>query len=195
MMKIRGARRERFQSLQNWRARKDKSKKKSYRSLCLFEQWCRGGRSVCEVGTSSDRPEKHHCDARELPRPYPSNDGDDHIEIYLSLYRQATPDQGPYSLPLDLDLNLDDLYAVFDRPAIDARKRGRPKQEHSGRSVDRQLIYEMHRMLAAPAGERQATSATEAARILVGQGRVPGGGTDESKIKRLQRKFRFHYSS
>ena len=118
-----------------------------------------------------------------------------HIGVYLMLYREAYPDQDEHTLPPDVGLNYDDLCATFDRPNIDSRKRGRPKLEHSGWSEDRQLASEMHRMLAGHPSFPRARSATEAARILVENGRVPGAGSDDSRIKRLVRKFRRYYSS
>jgi hypothetical protein len=118
-----------------------------------------------------------------------------HIGVYLSLYAQAYPDQEPHTLPPDLALNYDDLCAVFDRPVIDGRTRGRPKKEHSGWSEDRHLAAEMHGMLAGRPGLPRAKSAAEAARILVEAGRVSGSGTEESLRKRLERTFRKYYSS
>ncbi len=118
-----------------------------------------------------------------------------HIETYLLLYRAACPEQPPFTLPPDLGVNYDDLCAVFDRPAIDSRKRGRPPKEHSGWSEDRKLAFEMHKMLAGHPDHRQAKSAAEAARMLVDQGRVSGAGTPESRAKRLERAFRTYYSS
>lgn len=118
-----------------------------------------------------------------------------HIAVYLSLYVRATAEQEPNTLPPDLALNYDDLCAVFDRPAIDNRKRGRPVKEHSGWPEDRKLAFEMHKMLAGHPDNRQAKSAAEAARILVGEGRVSGAGTPESRAKRLERAFRKYYSS
>ena len=117
-----------------------------------------------------------------------------HIEVYLTLYANAYPDQPPHTLPPDLSLSYDDLCAVFDRPVIDGRKRGRPKKEHSGWSEDRHLAAEMHRMLAGHPNYPRATSAAEAARLLVAQGRVKGA-SDDSKAKRLERVFRKYYSS
>jgi len=118
-----------------------------------------------------------------------------HIAIYLSLIARAGPKDGAHTLPPDLSLNYDDLRAVFDRPVIDARKRGRPTKEHSGWSEDQKLVFEMHKMLAGAPRVPHATSAAEAARMLVDAGRVPGAGTPESRAKRLVRKFREHYSS
>jgi hypothetical protein len=118
-----------------------------------------------------------------------------HIAVYLSLYARASPDQDPNTLPPDLALNYDDLHAVFDRPLIDNRKRGRPAKERSGWSEDRELAYEMHKMLSGHPDLRRATSAAEAARILVNAGRVSGAGTPESRVKRLERAFRKYYSS
>lgn len=118
-----------------------------------------------------------------------------HIGAYLSLYARATPDQEPHTLPPDLALNYDDLCAVFDRPVIDSRRRGRPVKEHSGWSEDRKLAFEMHKMLAGHPDHRQAKSAAEAARMLIEQGRVSGAGTAESRAKRLERAFRKYYSS
>lgn len=118
-----------------------------------------------------------------------------HISAYLGLYCLASPEQGPNTLPPDLALNYDDLCAVFDRPTIDNRKRGRPVKEHSGWPEDRKLAFKMHKMLAGHPGHRQANSATEAARMLVDQGRVSGAGTPENRAKRLVRAFRKYYSS
>lgn len=118
-----------------------------------------------------------------------------HIGVYLSLYGRATHRQEPNSLPPDLALNYDDLCAVFDRPVIDNRKRGRPGKEHSGWSEDRALAFEMHKMIAGNPSMRRAKSAAEAARILVSEGRVSGAGTAESRAKRLERAFRKYYSS
>lgn len=118
-----------------------------------------------------------------------------HIGVYLRLYSHAAPEQEPNTLPPDLALNYDDLCAVFDRPVIDNRKRGRPVKEHSGWSEDRKLAFEMHKMLAGNPSVQQAKSAAEAARILVAKGRVPGAGTPESRAKRLERAFRKYYSS
>jgi hypothetical protein len=118
-----------------------------------------------------------------------------HIGGYLSMYARSTPDQEPYSLPPDFDLSYDDLCAVFDRPVIDNRKRGRPPKEHSGWSEDQQLAFEMHKMLAGHPRLPHAKSAAEAARILVEKGRVSGAGTPESRAKRLVRAFRKLYSS
>ena len=118
-----------------------------------------------------------------------------HIGIYLSLYVRAETEQNPFTLAPDLSLNYDDLCAVFDRPVIDNRKRGRPVREHSGWSEDRNLAFEMHKMLAGHPQTRRANSAAEAARILVDEGRVPGHGTTESRAKRLERTFRKYYSS
>lgn len=118
-----------------------------------------------------------------------------HIGVYLSLYARATAEQQANTLPPDLALNYDDLCAVFDRPVIDNRKRGRPVKEHSGWPEDRKLAFEMHKMLAGNPSTRQAKSAAEAARILVNEGRVSGAGTQESRAKRLERAFRKYYSS
>ena len=118
-----------------------------------------------------------------------------HIGIYLSLYARAATEQNPYALGPDLALNYDDLRAVFDRPVVDNRKRGRPVKEYSGWSEDRKLAAEMHKMLAGYPHTRQAKSAAEAARILVDNGRVPGPGAPESRAKRLERTFRKYYSS
>ncbi len=118
-----------------------------------------------------------------------------HIAVYLSLYAQATTEQEPNTLPPDLSLNYDDLCAVFDRPVIDNRKRGRPVKEHSGWPQDRKLALEMHRMLAGHPDYPQANSAAEAARMLVSNGKVSGAGTPESRAKRLERAFRKYYSS
>ena len=118
-----------------------------------------------------------------------------HIGVYLSLYARATPEQEPNTLPPDLALNYDNLCAVFDRPVIDNRQRGRPVKEHSGWPEDRKLAFEMHKMLAGNPSMRQAKSAAEAARILVENGRVSGAGTPESRAKRLVRAFRKYYSS
>lgn len=116
-----------------------------------------------------------------------------HIGTYLSLYARAAPKQAMNTLPPDLSLSYDDLRAVFDRPTVDNRKRGRPRKD--GLSDDRMLAAEMHKMLAAPPLHRRAKSAAEAARILVREGRVAGAGTPESREKRLVREFRKHYSS
>lgn len=120
-----------------------------------------------------------------------------HIGIYLALYARSTPNQEPNTLPPDLQVSLDDMSAVFDRPNIDIRKRGRPTRENSGGwSEDRKLAFEMHKMLAGnPSSFRHATSAAEAARILVEAGRVLGAGTPENRAKRLVRAFRKYYSS
>lgn len=118
-----------------------------------------------------------------------------HIGIYLALYAKATPEQEPNTLPPNLALNYDDLCAVFDRPVIDSRKRGRPVREHSGWPEDRKLAFEMHKMLAGDPSKRRAKSAAEAARILVDGGRVAGAGTPENRAKRLTRAFRKYYSS
>jgi hypothetical protein len=118
-----------------------------------------------------------------------------HISVYLSLYARATPEQEPNTLPPDLALNYDDLCAVFDRPVVDNRKRGRPVKEHSGWPEDRKLAFEMHKMLAGNPSVRQAKSAAEAARILVDEGKVSGAGTPDSRAKRLERTFRKYYSS
>ena len=119
-----------------------------------------------------------------------------HIGIYLALYVRSAPNQGPYTLAPDLQINLDDLSAVFDRPNIDIRKRGRPLKENSGGwSEDRKLAFEMHKMLAGNPSVAQATSAADAARQLVEAGRVAGAGTPENRAKRLVRAFRVYYSS
>lgn len=118
-----------------------------------------------------------------------------HIGVYLWLHARATPEQEPSTLPPDIELSYDDLNAVFDRPLVDTRKRGRPAQEHSNWSEDQQLAFEMHLMLAGHPNRPRAGSAAEAARILVREGRASGAGTDESIAKRLERAFRKHYSS
>lgn len=118
-----------------------------------------------------------------------------HIGTYLTLYEHATPTQEANTLPPNLGLNYDDLRAVFDRPAVDNRKRGRPTQELAGWSEDRRLAHEMHRMLSGDPSDRQAKSASDAARKLVAEGRVPGAGTPENRAKRLVNKFRKYYSS
>lgn len=118
-----------------------------------------------------------------------------HISTYLNLYARASHDQVANTLPPDLALSYDDLCAVFDRPVIDSRKRGRPIKEHSGWSDDRKLALEMHKMLAGNPSLRKATSAAEAARMLVADGKVSGAGTPENRAKRLERAFRKHYSS
>ncbi|MEP2735355.1 MAG: hypothetical protein ABJP34_03575 [Erythrobacter sp.] len=118
-----------------------------------------------------------------------------HIGVYLGLYSLNMPEQEESTLPPNLALNYDDLCAVFDRPVIDNRKRGRPVKEHSGWPEDRKLALEMHKMLAGPPDQRQAHSAAEAARVLVNEGRVSGAGTPESRAKRLERAFRKYYSS
>lgn len=117
----------------------------------------------------------------------------EHIAVYLSLYARAKPEQEPYTLPPDLALNYDHLCAVFDRPSVDNRKRGRPAQE--GFREDQRLAFEMHKMIAGPPATRRANSAAEAARILVEEGKVPGAGTPQSRAKRLERVFRKLYSS
>ena len=116
-----------------------------------------------------------------------------HIEVYLSLYARATPDQELHTLPPDLAINYDDLCTVFDRPNVDDRKRGRPRKDGSSHLRERRLAAEMHRMLINPSP--QATSAADAARQLVKTGRFPGSGTDENRAKRLERIFREYYSS
>lgn len=118
-----------------------------------------------------------------------------HIGAYLGLYARASGDQEPNTLPPDLALSYDDLCAVFDRPVIDGRKRGRPRKEHSGWPEDRKLAFEMHKMLSGNPAVQQARSAAEAARLLVAQGRVHGAGTDLNRAKRLERAFRKYYSS
>ncbi|RZP17938.1 MAG: hypothetical protein EVA34_11050 [Erythrobacter sp.] len=118
-----------------------------------------------------------------------------HIPVYLSLYARVTDEQGPHTLPPNLALNYDDLCAVFDRPTIDNRKRGRPVKERSGWSEDRRLAFEMHKMLSGPPDNRRAQSAAEAARILVDEGRVSGAGAPENRAKRLERAFRKYYST
>lgn len=118
-----------------------------------------------------------------------------HIAVYLDLYSHIATDQEPNTLPPDLALNYDDLCAVFLRPMVDNRKRGRPIKEHSGWSEDRKLAFEMHKMLADHPRHRRANSAAEAARLLVAEGRVSGAGTPESRAKRLERAFRKYYSS
>jgi hypothetical protein len=118
-----------------------------------------------------------------------------HIGSFLALYSRANPDQEPFTIPPDIGLSLDDLYAVFDRPAVDTRKRGRPRKEHNGWPDDRKLAAEMHGMLAGRPGLPLAKSAAEAARMLVDQGRVSGSGTPESRAKRLERAFRKYHSS
>lgn len=119
-----------------------------------------------------------------------------HIAAWVDNYADRWPDQEPHTLPPDFGLNYDDLCAVFDRPNIDNRKRGRPRKENSGWSEDQRLAFEMHRMLAgAPGGLPPAQTAAEAARILVDAGRVPGAGTPESRAKRLTKVFRKYYSS
>ncbi len=114
-----------------------------------------------------------------------------HIGIYLSLYSQDKGNPQGNVLPPDLALCYDDLCAVFDRPSIDNRKRGRPKREHSGWTEDRKLAFEMHKMMQ----KGKARSAAHAARIFVEAGLVSGAGTPESRAKRLERTFRKHYSS
>jgi len=114
----------------------------------------------------------------------------EHIAIYLRLHALAFP-ESPKVLPPDVELSYDDLMAVFDRPTIDNRKRGRPRKED--RATDRRLTFEMHKMLASH--PQRASSAAEAARILVKSGQVPGAGTSESRAKRLVRAFRRYYSS
>ena len=116
-----------------------------------------------------------------------------HITIYLELYARASQEQEPHILPPDLSINYDDLCAVFDRANPDDRKRGRPRKESSGWSEDRLLAAEMHKMIAQ--AYPIASSAAQAARLLVQAGRVTGAGTPESKAKRLERVFRTYYSS
>jgi hypothetical protein len=116
-----------------------------------------------------------------------------HISTYLQQYARATPEQEPNTLPPDLLVNYDDLCAVFDRPNIDNRKRGRPVKEGSGPSEDRKHAADMHGMLSG--SEPRAKSAAAAARMLVDEGRVSGAGTPESRAKRLERAFRKYYSS
>ena len=118
-----------------------------------------------------------------------------HIAVYLSLYSHAATGQEAGVIPPDLALNYDDLCAVFFRPVVDGRKRGRPVKEHNGWPEDRKLAFEMHKMLAGNSTVPRAKSASEAARILVDQGRVSGAGTPESRAKRLERAFRKYYSS
>ncbi|MFZ1775193.1 MAG: hypothetical protein WAT78_14700 [Rhizobiaceae bacterium] len=118
-----------------------------------------------------------------------------HIGLYLTLYAHATPEQEPNTIPPNLGLNYDDLCAVFDRPVIDNRMRGRPVKENSGWSEDRRHAAEMHSMLAGNPKFPRAKSAAEAARIIVNRGEVSGAGTPESLAKRLERAFRKYYSS
>lgn len=118
----------------------------------------------------------------------------EHIEIYLILYRRVNPDQPPHTLPPNLGVNYDDLCAVFDRPNLDNRKRGRPRQEHQGWTDDQKLASEIHRMLASREPNRPKNP-TQAARLLVEAGRVSGAGTPESLVKRVVREFRKRYSS
>lgn len=118
-----------------------------------------------------------------------------HIGTYINLYASATPAQDANTLPPDLALSYDDVCAVFDRATIDNRKRGRPAKEHAGWPEDRKLAFEMHKMLAGNPNVRSASSAAEAARMLVRDGRVSGAGTPENRAKRLERTFRKHYSS
>lgn len=114
-----------------------------------------------------------------------------HIGIYLSLFLRSSPEPQLREIPTDLTLSYDDLCAVYDRPMIDNRKRGRPAKEHTVWSEDRQAAYKMHLMLS----KGEANSAAEAARKIVAMGLVSGGGMPESKAKRLVRAFRKYYSS
>lgn len=117
-----------------------------------------------------------------------------HIGTFLLLYRRASPDQPPYTLPPDIGISYDDILAVFDRERPDNRRPGRPVKEHSGWTEDQKLAFEMHNMLAVNNPEKPS-SPTAAARILVEAGRVTGAGTVDSKIKRLMREFRKRYTS
>jgi len=116
-----------------------------------------------------------------------------HISIYLALYARMSVDQDAHVLPPDLSVNYDDVCAVFDRPNIDDRKVGRPARERAGLSADRWLAAEMHKMMAG--SDPIASSAAQAAMLLVNAGRVKGAGTPESMAKRLATEFRKHYSS
>lgn len=115
------------------------------------------------------------------------------VGSWLALYARACPDQPAWTLPPDILLSYDDLCKVFDRPNIDARKRGRPAKERSGWDEDRHHAHTIHRMLAS--ANPKAKSAAEAARLLVATGTVSGHGTKESIAKRLERAFRKYYSS
>lgn len=117
-----------------------------------------------------------------------------HIGAYLVLYRAACPDQPPYTLPPNLGVNYDDLCAVFDRPNLDNRKRGRPRKEHNGWSDDQKLAFEMHKMLAS-ADPKRPKNATQAAWRLVDAGLVSGAATPDNLVKRLVKEFRKRYSS
>ncbi len=120
----------------------------------------------------------------------------EHIAAWVDNYSARWPEQGSHTLPPDFGLSSDDLSQVFDRPNHDNRKRGRPKKENSGWSMERKLAHEMHQMLAGGiSGVTRPKSAAEAARILIEAGRLPGAGTDESRAKRLTNIFRKYYSS
>lgn len=86
--------------------------------------------------------------------------------------KAGEPEQVHDTLPPDIQINYDDFCAVFDRPRIDCRKRGRPRKGNGKMTDDVKLDFEMHRMLVGAPSVRQAKSAAEAARMLVDAGRI-----------------------
>lgn len=115
----------------------------------------------------------------------------DEVKILLKWLDRMAPniseDQLPY-LPSAFGISLDDLAKYFDEIWSDSKSAGRPKKQ---RNPDDLLISEMHKMICLG----NADSATGAARALYDSGRIHGAGTAENIIKRLERKFRKHYSS
>lgn len=112
-------------------------------------------------------------------------------------------ESGEHPLPPDFMLNRPDIERLLkQRSSPPARSPGRPKRAGSLAAADRELVTRMNQMISSLGMEAEyrrtfeseppwpsAQSPTAAAKILVAEGAVQGGGTDEAKVRRLVKRY------
>lgn len=103
-----------------------------------------------------------------------------------------------HPLPSEFLLNRPDIERLLkQRNSPPTKRPGRPKRAGSLAAADRALVQRMNQMVSSygvvgypdPPPWPRVASPTAAAKVLVEEGAVPGGGTDDSKVRRLVARY------
>lgn len=104
-----------------------------------------------------------------------------------------------HPLPPDFMLNRPDIERLLNqREAPPTKRPGRPRRAGSMAAADRALVHRMNQMVSSfgivgypdPPPWPRVPSPTAAAKVLVDEGAVPGGGTNEAKVRRLVKRYK-----
>ncbi len=111
------------------------------------------------------------------------------VAVILEYHKLARPElSAEHPLPADMMLNRPDIQrALQARRSPPAKRPGRPKRSGSLEVADYASVIRMNQMIS-PFGT--ASSPTAAAKLLVQEGGVRGGGCDESKVRRLVKRYK-----